>query len=89
MSRGDRQSSHTGRRLRQPVAEETEVRPKPLVEIGGRPILWHIMQIYSHFGLHDLVICLGYKGYMIKEYLTCRTIRPLFTTTVQSHGVSR
>jgi len=50
------------------LAEETEVRPKPLVEIGGRPILWHIMQIYSHFGLHDFVICLGYKGYMIKEY---------------------
>jgi len=50
------------------LAEETEVRPKPLVDIGGRPILWHIMQIYSHFGLHDFVICLGYKGYMIKEY---------------------
>jgi glucose-1-phosphate cytidylyltransferase len=50
------------------LAEETEVRPKPLVEIGGRPILWHIMQIYSKFGLRDFVICLGYKGYMIKEY---------------------
>jgi glucose-1-phosphate cytidylyltransferase len=50
------------------LAEETEVRPKPLVEIGGRPILWHIMQIYSRFGLHDFVICLGYKGYMIKEF---------------------
>lgn len=50
------------------LAEETEVRPKPLVEIGGRPILWHIMKIYSKFGLRDFVICLGYKGYMIKEY---------------------
>ena len=50
------------------LAEETELRPKPLVEIGGRPILWHIMKIYSRFGLTDFVICLGYKGYMIKEY---------------------
>jgi glucose-1-phosphate cytidylyltransferase len=50
------------------LAEETEVRPKPLVEVGGRPILWHIMKIYSKFGLNDFVICLGYKGYMIKEY---------------------
>lgn len=50
------------------LAEETEIRPKPLVEIGGRPILWHIMKIYSKYGLNDFVICLGYKGYMIKEY---------------------
>src|SRR5215472_16327781 len=50
------------------ISEETLVRPKPMVEIGGRPILWHIMKIYSHYGHHDFVICLGYKGYMIKEY---------------------
>jgi glucose-1-phosphate cytidylyltransferase len=50
------------------LAEESEIRPKPLVDIGGRPILWHIMKIYSKFGLNDFVICLGYKGYMIKEY---------------------
>jgi glucose-1-phosphate cytidylyltransferase len=50
------------------LAEETGVRPKPMVEIGGRPILWHIMKIYSHFGVNEFVICLGYKGYMIKEY---------------------
>lgn len=50
------------------LAEETELRPKPLIEIGGRPILWHIMKIYSKFGLNDFLICLGYKGYMIKEY---------------------
>jgi len=50
------------------IAEETSTRPKPMVEIGGRPILWHIMKIYSHYGFHDFVICLGYKGYMIKEY---------------------
>jgi glucose-1-phosphate cytidylyltransferase len=50
------------------LAEETGVRPKPMVEIGGRPILWHIMKIYSHYGCTDFIVCLGYKGYMIKEY---------------------
>jgi glucose-1-phosphate cytidylyltransferase len=50
------------------LSEETQVRPKPMVEIGGKPILWHIMKLYSAHGLHDFVICLGYKGYMIKEY---------------------
>jgi glucose-1-phosphate cytidylyltransferase len=50
------------------LAEETQVRPKPMVEIGGQPILWHIMMIYSWFGLRDFIICLGYKGYYIKEY---------------------
>jgi glucose-1-phosphate cytidylyltransferase len=53
-----------GTRLR----EETEFRPKPLVEVGGRPILWHIMKLYAHWGMHDFVLCLGYKGNMIKEY---------------------
>ena len=50
------------------LAEETGVRPKPMVKIGGKPILWHIMKIYSSHGIHDFVICCGYKGYMIKEY---------------------
>ncbi len=50
------------------ISEETVVRPKPMVEIGGKPILWHIMKTYSHYGLNDFVICLGYKGYVIKEY---------------------
>lgn len=50
------------------LSEETLARPKPMVEIGGHPILWHIMKIYSHHGINDFVICLGYKGYMIKEY---------------------
>ncbi len=50
------------------IAEETETRPKPMVEIGGKPILWHIMKIYSHYGYNEFVICLGYKGYLIKEY---------------------
>ena len=50
------------------LAEETGIRPKPMVEIGGRPILWHIMKIYSQHGFNDFIICLGYKGYVIKEY---------------------
>jgi len=50
------------------LSEETGVRPKPMVEIGGMPILWHIMKIYSAHGFNDFIICLGYKGYMIKEY---------------------
>lgn len=52
------------------LSEETHLVPKPMVEIGGRPIIWHIMKIYSHFGFNDFIICLGYKGYMIKEYFT-------------------
>jgi glucose-1-phosphate cytidylyltransferase len=50
------------------LSEETVVRPKPMVDIGGRPILWHILKLYSHYGIDDFVICLGYKGYTIKEY---------------------
>lgn len=50
------------------LSEETSTRPKPMVEIGGRPILWHIMKIYSAHGINDFVICCGYKGYIIKEY---------------------
>ena len=50
------------------LAEETEVRPKPMVTVGGMPILWHIMKIFSAHGVNEFVICLGYKGYMIKEY---------------------
>jgi glucose-1-phosphate cytidylyltransferase len=50
------------------LSEETSTRPKPMVEIGGKPILWHIMKMYSHHGINDFVICCGYKGYVIKEY---------------------
>ena len=50
------------------ISEESHLRPKPMIEIGGRPILWHIMKIYSHYGINDFVVCLGYKGYVIKEY---------------------
>ena len=50
------------------ISEETDIRPKPMVEIGGKPVLWHIMKIYSQYGFNDFIICLGYKGYVIKEY---------------------
>ena len=50
------------------ISEESATRPKPMAEIGDKPILWHIMKIYSHYGFNDFVICAGYKGYMIKEY---------------------
>jgi len=50
------------------ISEESHLKPKPMIEIGGKPILWHIMKIYSHYGINDFIICLGYKGYIIKEY---------------------
>lgn len=50
------------------ISEESHLRPKPMIEIGGRPILWHIMKLFSHYGMNDFIICLGYRGYMIKEY---------------------
>ena len=50
------------------ISEETQLKPKPMIELGGKPILWHIMKIYSHHGVNDFIICCGYKGYLIKEY---------------------
>ena len=50
------------------ISEETSSRPKPMIEIGSKPILWHIMKIYSHYGVNDFIVCCGYKGYVIKEY---------------------
>lgn len=50
------------------ISEESSSRPKPMIEVGGKPILWHIMKIYSHFGINEFVVCCGYKGYVIKEY---------------------
>src|SRR5579863_10047657 len=50
------------------ISEETHLKPKPMIEVGGRPILWHIMKLYSHYGVNEFVICCGYKGYVIKEY---------------------
>ena len=57
------------------LSEETDVRPKPMVEIGGKPILWHIMKLYSHHGFHDFVLCLGYKGDVIRDYFVNYFVR--------------
>ncbi|MBN8531658.1 MAG: glucose-1-phosphate cytidylyltransferase [Alphaproteobacteria bacterium] len=57
------------------ISEESSVKPKPMIEIGGKPILWHIMKIYSHYGFNDFVLCLGYKGYIIKEYFAHYRLR--------------
>lgn len=71
-----------GARLR----EETEYRPKPLVDIGGRPILWHIMKLYAHHGFQDFVLCLGYRGNMIKEYfLNYEAMNNDFTVQLGQH----
>ena len=50
------------------ISEESQFKPKPMIEIGGRPILWHIMRLYSHYGFNDFIVCLGYRGYVVKEY---------------------
>ena len=52
------------------ISEESHLKPKPLIEIGGKPILWHIMKTYSSHGIHDFIICRGYKGYLIKEIIS-------------------
>lgn len=52
------------------ISEETVLKPKPMIEIGGLPIIWHVMKMYSHYGINDFIICCGYKGYMIKEYFS-------------------
>ncbi|QNT77819.1 glucose-1-phosphate cytidylyltransferase [Entomobacter blattae] len=76
------------------LAEETSTKPKPMVEIGGKPILWHIMKIYSAHGINDFIVCLGYKGYVIKEYflnyyfhMSDVTI-DLGNNTVETHNAS-
>lgn len=73
------------------LSEETHLKPKPMVEIGGKPILWHIMKIYAHHGVNDFIICLGYKGYLIKEFfanyfLHCSDVTfDLRTNRVKTH----
>ena len=81
------------------LSEETNARPKPMINIGGKPILWHIMKMYSSYGVTDFIICCGYKGYVIKEYfsnfsfiylmlhLTCAIIKWKFTISVSNHGL--
>jgi glucose-1-phosphate cytidylyltransferase len=68
------------------LSEETTVRPKPMVEIGGKPILWHIMKIYAAHGVEDFVVCLGYKGYVIKEYFANYHLHTCDVSIDLSHG---
>lgn len=68
------------------LSEETVIKPKPMVEIGGYPILWHIMKIYSHHGINDFVICCGYKGYLIKEYFANYALHMSDVTFDMSNG---
>jgi glucose-1-phosphate cytidylyltransferase len=73
------------------ISEESQTKPKPMVEIGGRPILWHIMKLYSHHGIRDFIICLGYRGYMVKEYFanmvlhSCDVTIDVMANTIQYH----
>lgn len=68
------------------ISEESHLKPKPMIEIGGRPILWHIMKYYSHFGFNDFIICLGYKGYVIKEFFADYYLHMSDVTFDFSHG---
>lgn len=68
------------------LSEETDIRPKPMVEIGGKPILWHIMKLYSHYGFNEFVILLGYKGYYIKEYFANYFLHQSDVTVDMSNG---
>ena len=72
------------------LAEETHLKPKPMVEVGGKPILWHILKTYSHHGINEFIICCGYKGYVIKEYfeLLLTHQRCNLSYGSQSHGNS-
>jgi glucose-1-phosphate cytidylyltransferase len=68
------------------ISEESHLRPKPMIEIGGRPILWHIMKLFSHYGFNDFVVCLGYRGYMIKEYFANYVLHNADLTVDLEHG---
>ena len=68
------------------ISEESHLRPKPMIEIGGRPILWHIMKLFSHHGFNDFVVCLGYRGYMIKEYFANYVLHNADLTVDLEHG---
>src|SRR6185295_8243286 len=70
------------------MKEETEFKPKPLVLVGGKPILWHIMKIYSHYGFNEFIVALGYKGEMIKDYfLNWRAFANDFTLQTKDHSL--
>ena len=68
------------------ISEESHLRPKPMIEIGGRPILWHIMKLFSHYGMNEFIVCLGYKGYMIKEYFANYVLHNADITVDLAHG---
>ena len=70
------------------ISEESLIRPKPMVEIGGKPILWHILKIYSHYGINDFIICCGYKGEMIKEFfVNYNTRNSDFTIDIKNQNI--
>ena len=69
------------------ISEETHLKPKPMIEIGGKPILWHIMKIYSKFGINDFIICCGYKGYLIKEYFSNYSLHLSDVTIHMQEGI--
>ena len=70
------------------ISEETIIKPKPLIEIGGKPIIWHIMKVYSNYGLNDFIICCGYKGYLIKEYFVNYSLHTTdITVNVRSNKI--
>src|SRR6266513_835696 len=71
------------------ISEESHLKPKPMIEIGEKPILWHIMKVYSHYGYNDFIICLGYKGYCIKEYFAHYYLHQSNTTFDFANGNQR
>jgi glucose-1-phosphate cytidylyltransferase len=70
------------------ISEESHLKPKPMIEIGGRPILWHIMTLYSHYGFNDFIVCLGYKGYVVKEYFSNYVLHNADLTVDLATGVT-
>ncbi len=69
------------------ISEESHLKPKPMIEVGGRPILWHIMKLFSHYGFNDFVVCLGYKGYVVKEYFANYVLHNADLTVDLAKGV--
>jgi glucose-1-phosphate cytidylyltransferase len=76
------------------ISEESQFKPKPMIEVGGRPILWHIMRLYAHYGFDDFIVCLGYRGYVVKEYFANYVLHnadltvDLGTGTIQYHATN-
>jgi len=70
------------------ISEESHLRPKPMIEIGGRPILWHIMKLFSHYGFNEFIVCLGYKGYVVKEYFSNYVLHNADITVDLAKGVT-